>query len=140
VALLIAFFQAWNTQYEMVRQNDQRFAMKDLLGNVIVEGEAIVQSHKQSKEQADADTYQHDAEKWATKTDNLIEDAYGKGEAAVWASNAGLTSMNTVGYPTGLIRSWVINRLQRSNELMSRVDNLPLLPGFDPHNYHWRAE
>jgi hypothetical protein len=50
VALLIAFFQAWNTQYEMVRQNDQRFAMKDLLGNVIVEGEAIVQSHKQSKE------------------------------------------------------------------------------------------
>jgi hypothetical protein len=56
------------------------------------------------------------------------------------ASNAGLTSMNKVGYPTVLIRSWVINRLQRSNELMSRVDNLPLLPGFDPHNYHWRAE
>jgi hypothetical protein len=79
VALLIAFFQAWNTQYEMVRQNDQRFAMKDLLGNIIVEGEAIVQSHKQSKEQADAYTYQHDAEKWAAKTDNLIEDVYGKG-------------------------------------------------------------
>jgi hypothetical protein len=86
MALLIAFFQAWNTQYEMVRQNEQRFAVKDLLGTAISEGEAIVASHKQSKEQADADAYRHDANKWATKTDNLVEDAYGKGEAAVFAS------------------------------------------------------
>jgi hypothetical protein len=48
--------------------------------------------------------------------------------------------MNTIGYPTGLVKSWMVNRLQRANELMQRIDALSLLPGFDPNNYHWRTE
>lgn len=139
IALLIASFQAWNTQYELAHQNDDRLAMKNLIATAIVEGEQIIKSHKQSKEQSDADVYSHDASIWATKTGTMIEAAYGKGEVALFASDAGLITMNTVNYPTGLIRSLVANRLQRLNELMERVERTPIRPGFDPNNYHWEC-
>jgi hypothetical protein len=106
----------------------------------MAEGEALIKAHKPSKEQSDADAYSHEANLCTTKTDNLIEDAYGKGEAALWASNAGLQLFNTPAYPTGAVQSWVAARLQRSNELMPRIDTLTMLPTFDPNNYHWRTE
>ena len=140
VAVVATFY----SQHEIVVARDsevvRRLATKDLLSASIAEGEALIKSHKESKGQADADAYRHKANEWATKTSNLVEDAYGKAEAAVWGSDAGLTSFNIVNYPTGRILSWMINRLQRSNELIVRVDTILLLPGFDPNNYHWRTE
>lgn len=129
IALLIASFQAWNTQYELARQNDDRLATKDLIATAIGEDEELIKSHKQSKEQSDADVYSHDASVWATKTATMIEAAYDNGEVAVFASDAGLMTMNTINYPTGLIRSLVANRLQRLNELTQRVESTPIRRG-----------
>jgi hypothetical protein len=145
--LLFACFQAWESEHQarlateaQIEQRQEHLAMKELLGTAIIEGEALINSHKLSKEQTDADAYQHEGNRWATKTGRLIEDAYGKGEAAVWQNDAGLTGMVDPNHPTVLVTSGVINRLHRINELMVRVDSLPLLPGFDPKNYHWRTD
>ena len=69
----------------------------------------------------------------------MIQSAYGPAEAAVFGSDAGLPLMNVVGAPTELVRSWNMNRLQRLNNLVKRVDTLPTEAGFDAAHYKWEC-
>jgi hypothetical protein len=70
-----------------------------------------------------------DAEQWVTRTHNLMEAAYGKGEARLFLSDAGYTFMASQhSTRQGL---WVQGRLRRLAELMARVDSLDLRPDFD---------
>jgi hypothetical protein len=139
IALLVAFFQAWNTQYELSQQNADRIAIKALIGQMIKEGTDLLTTYKDSEKQSDADTLTHAGTLWATKTDNLIEDAYGTGVAESWANIADLPGIAS-NLPTTVIKSAIRNRLHRTNELMDHVEALTVMPGFDPHHYQWRTE
>jgi hypothetical protein len=136
-AILFSCFQAWNTQYEAAGQNQNHLAMKALLSTAIDEGEAL---NKDWFKRTDANAYLHEANIWSNKTGHLIEDAYGKGEADVFASDAGIISYVDPQKPATKTHSEIINRLQRLNELMPRVDTLPMQPNFDPNKYHWVTE
>lgn len=134
LALVFACFQAWEVQYEAAGNNQNRFAMKELLHTAINEGEEL---NKDWFKRTDADAYRHEANVWANKTGHLIEDAYGRGEADVFVSDAGIISYGNPSQPELGIHSEINNRLQRLNELMSRVEVLLMRPGFNPNNYHW---
>ena len=73
---------------------------------------------------------------WTAKTGQLIEDAYGKGERDVFMNDAGINPINAVNDQNALVSSELIARLQRLNELMSRVDTISMQPDFDPRKYH----
>jgi hypothetical protein len=142
--LFIASYQAWSDEHEArvkveqsEQQNQKRPAMKNLLSTAINEGEAL---NKEWFKRTDVDAYLHEANVWTNKTGHLINDAYGEGELAVWMSNAGIISFADPNKPTTKTNSWIVNRLQRLNELMIRVDILPMQPGFDPNHYRWVAE
>jgi hypothetical protein len=109
-----------------------RVAMKDLVRDGVTEGEAL-DNNWSDKE---AVSFKHETNLWTNKMGHLIEDAYGKGEATLFMSDAGFTSY-TDGRKQTEIRYWIIHRLQRLNDLVPRVDMLAMQPGFDPKNYHW---
>jgi hypothetical protein len=136
---VIAKFQPLQKQVDAlsrgVESPEKRSAMKELLHTSISDGEAL---SKDWFNRTDADAYLREANLWANKTGHLIEDAYGKGEADVWESDAGLINYVDPRKPTMPIHNGIVNRLQRLNELMSRVDTLSMRPEFDPENYHWR--
>lgn len=109
--------------------------MKDLIHIVISDGELLVDKPRTEKGN-DTNAYIDDANTWIAKTTRLIEDAYGKGEADIFMSNIGITI--TSGGPTRpnvLTRNVMIARLQRLNELMSRVDTISTQPDFNPRNF-----
>jgi hypothetical protein len=146
--LLLAPYWVWENEHQArstaeaqnknsAEQNQRRLAMKTLLSTAINEGGAL---SKEWFKRTDADAYLHEANVWTNKTGHLIEDAYGKGELAGWMSDAGIISFANRNEPAMKTRSWIINRLQRLNELMLRVDTLPMHPGFDPNNYLWVTE
>jgi hypothetical protein len=71
------------------------------------------------------------------KAVQLINDAYGKGEADLFANDAGIQIISSgPGNPNILTRSEMIARIQRLNELIGRVDTISMVSTFDPVNYH----
>jgi hypothetical protein len=136
VAIFFACFQAWNVQYEANGTNQNRFAMKDLLSISIKEGEEL---GKDWFKRDDDEKFKYETNVWTNKTGQLIKAAYGDGEVAVWASDAGYINY-TDGKVHTEMHNWIINRLHRTNDLMDKIDSKPMLPGFDPHNYKWVTE
>jgi hypothetical protein len=116
-------------------EKEKRIAMKDVLGGAINEC-ASLNVKKRTESQEDVDAYANDAGELATKTRNLIAQAYGEGEANLFMNDAGIPGMASPGHPNVLMRSEMIARIQRLNELISRVDTITMRPGFDPRNYH----
>jgi hypothetical protein len=112
----------------------KRLAMKDLLHVAIGDNETLLAKQRtQSKD--DVNAYLNEANTWTAKTGQLIEDAYGKGERDVFMNDAGINPINSVNNATALVSSELIARLQRLNELMSRVDTISKRPDFDPKTY-----
>jgi hypothetical protein len=112
----------------------KRLAMKDLLHVAIGDNETLLAKQiTQSKD--DVNAYLNEANTWTSKTGQLIEDAYGKGERDVFMNDAGINPINAVNNQNALISSELIARLQRLNELMSRVDTISKRPDFDPKTY-----
>jgi hypothetical protein len=132
IALFFACFQAWNVQYETSTRNADRAVMKTLISLGIKEGEGLA-TNWTAKE---ADSFKHETNFWTNRIGHLIDDAYGGGEASLLMSDAGYISYSDGTKQTDT-RNWIIHRLQRLNELIPRVDSLPLQPHFDPKNYHW---
>jgi hypothetical protein len=136
MAIFFACFQAWNVQYEANGTNQNRFAMKALLSTSIKEGEELTRNWFKR----DDDTnFKHETNLWTNKTGQLVKAAYGEGEVAVWASDAGYTNHSDGKVHTEMY-NWIINRLQRTNDLMEKVDSKPMQPRFDPNNYKWVTE
>jgi len=113
-------------------EHRDRIAMKGLLHDGIVEGEALTENWSSK----DETNFRHEANRWTNKMGTLVEDAYGKGEASLIMSDAGYISYSDGRKQTG-INNWIIHRLQRLNDLIPRVDTLAMQPGFDPKDYHW---
>jgi hypothetical protein len=108
--------------------------MKNLLGSAIEAGESLA-GKQRTESESDANAFKSYAEAWATQTDQLIEDAYGRGEAERFVNNAGIMIINGVGHPSVLTKSWMSARIQRLNELMPRVETTVMVPDFDPSKY-----
>ena len=105
----------------------KRLAMKDLLHVAIVDNETLL-AKQRTQSQDDVKAYVNEGQ--------LIEDAYGKGERDVFVNDAGMQPINAINNQNALVSSELIARLQRLNELMSRVDTISMQPDFDPNNYH----
>ena len=141
LALFVATFQAWNTEYEgriaaegvqATGPIEKRFAMKDLIGTAISEEENLGKDWSKK----DDEPFVHDTNVWTNKVGHMIEDAYGKGEVSLWMSDAGFVSYSD-GKKRTDVHNWIIHRLERLNELIKRVDTLRMTPGFDPKTYRW---
>jgi hypothetical protein len=91
---------------------------------------------QRTQSQDDVNAYVNEANIWTAKTGQLIEDAYGKGERDVFMNDAGIQPINGINNQNALVSSELIARLQRLNEIMSRVDTISMQPDFDPNNYH----
>jgi hypothetical protein len=115
-------------------ESQKRLAMKNLLGSAIEAGESLA-GKQRTESESDANAFKSYAEAWATQTDQLIEDAYGRGEAERFVNNAGIMIINGVGHPSVLTKSWMSARIQRLNELMPRVETTVMVPDFDPSKY-----
>jgi hypothetical protein len=103
IALFFACFQAWNSQYEArlnaetlrsstAEELQKRAAMKSLLSNGINEGEAIGKDWVTKEEVA----FLQETNGWTNRMGHLIEDAYGKGEASLFMSDAGMSVIQTI--------------------------------------------
>jgi hypothetical protein len=113
----------------------KRLAIKDILHVAIGDNETLLAKQRtQSKD--DVSAYVNEANIWTAKTGQLIEDAYGKGERDVFVNDAGIQPISAINNQNALVSSELIARLQRLNELMSRVDTISMQPDFDPNNYH----
>ena len=117
---------------EAAGQIQDRLAMKDLIGQVIDEADKIGADWA-TKDEVE---FKHQTNLWTNKSGNLIEDAYGKGEASLFMNDAGYISYSD-GSQRAKLHNWIIHRVQRLNELFQRVDMLAMRPEFDPKKYHW---
>ena len=109
----------------------KRLAMKDILHVAIGDNETLLAKQRTESKGACL----NEANTWTAKTGQLIEDAYGKGERDVFMNDAGINPINAANNQNALVSSELIARLQRLNELMSRVDTISMRPDFDPNNY-----
>jgi hypothetical protein len=132
IALFFACFQAWNVEHTKRTENADRVAMKALVSVGIKEGEALTLNY----EKKDADKFKHETNFWTNRIGHLVEEAYGEGESSLLMSDAGYISY-TDGKDQTNTRNWILHRLQRLNDLIPRVDTLPLQSSFDAKNYHW---
>ena len=114
-------------------EKEKRIAMKDLFGEAI--NECTLINEKPRTESEEDDAYVKEAGAWVAKTSQLVEKAYGKGEADLFMDDAGIPMMSSQGHPNVLMRHKMIARIQRLNELMSRVDTITMQPDFDPKKY-----
>lgn len=136
IALFFAFFQAWNAQYEAAGLNKDRVAMKALIADALNESDKLQENWWI---RTDDDQFTHETNIWINKVGSLIDDAYGKGEATAWNSDAGVSNF-TDGKKHTDLHNAIANRATRLKELIPRIDSLPMREGFDPNNYHWVTE
>jgi hypothetical protein len=135
LAVGASFFSQHQIVSAATAEIQKRFDMKDLLHAAIGDNETLI-SKQRTESQDDVKAYINEANKWTAKTGQLIEDAYGKGERDVFMNDAGINPINAENHPNVLTSGEMIARLQRLNELMSRVDTTSMQADFDPKNYH----
>jgi hypothetical protein len=112
---------------------EKRLAMKDLIGEEMNEADNL-NTNWSSRD--DDDQFARQTNQWINKVGHLIEDAYGKGEALAWNSDAGVINYSDGKRRTDLHNA-IANRTARLKQLIPRVDTLPMRTGFDPKNYRW---
>lgn len=103
---------------------------KKLLGDALSTGNKLV--GQQSKKTDDE--YEKDAEAWGKKAYDLIEAAYGEGEASLFMDSSGYTFYTDGSHKSG-IRNWIDGRMRRITELLRRTDVLAVQKGFDPTKF-----
>jgi hypothetical protein len=133
VAVGASFYSQHQIVASAKAEVQKRLAMKDILHVAIGDNETLL-AKQRSKD--DVSAYLNEANIWTAKTGQLLEDAYGKGERDVFMNDAGINPISAVNNQNALISSELIARLQRLNELMSRVDTISMQPDFDPRDYH----
>jgi hypothetical protein len=139
-ALLVSITSATFTGFNYLKSNpfelnQKHIATKNLIGVAISEGEDITKDWSTK----DPDKFRKEANLWTNRIGHLVEDAYGKGEASLLMSDAGYISYSDGKKQTG-ISNWIVHRLQRLNELLTRIDSLPMQPDFDPKHYRWAEQ
>lgn len=111
---------------EKITTGEERAALNDLLGDVHREGQS---TYDLGGDEAYSE--------WATFTHNLLEDAFGRSQAALFLSNRGIEAAppNDERAKYSYIQEMLMgNRLTRLQEIMNRTD-LEMRPGFDPRSY-----
>jgi hypothetical protein len=135
IAIFGAFYSAYESGVATKAKSQKRLAMKNLLGSAIETGVSLT-AKQRTESESDANAFKSDAEAWATRTYQLIEDAYGKGEAKRFCDNAGITIYRSgPQHPSVLANSWMSARIQRLNELMPRVETIVMVSDFDPSKH-----
>jgi hypothetical protein len=136
IAIFGAFYSAYESGVATKAESQKRLAMKNLLGSAIETGVSLT-AKQWTESEIDANAFKSDAEAWATRTYQLIEGAYGKGEAERFVNNAGITIYGSgpQQHPSVLANSWMSARIQRLNELMPRVETIVMVSDFDPSKH-----
>jgi hypothetical protein len=88
---------------------ERRSQLKNMLGAALEKGSRIYNQNDKTT-----------AEAWVTETHDLIAKEFGKGEAALFLSDAGYTFYSG----PGKVGNWVTGRRQRLGELIGRVDTI----------------
>jgi hypothetical protein len=142
--LLLAPYWVWRDEHQArllaeatnngsVAQYQKHLAMKSLIATAIGQGEDLTKDWATK----DADAFLKDTNQWTNRVGYLVADAYGDGEASLFMSDAGYVSYSDGKKQTDL-DNWIIHRLERLDDLVKRVDTLPVQSNFDPTNYHWK--
>lgn len=114
------------TKATSVIQRQKNVLVKNLLGKEIESGQDLLRDQSDKPD----DQANKDAIAWGKKTHDLIEAAYGDGEATLFMSDAGYTFYTDSSTKT-TIRNWIIGRLRRLSELIPRTDQLTVSDDFD---------
>ncbi len=132
-----------NRAQRRLATDEKRIALKDLLGEAREEGP---HAHARAHETGDLDALS----RWTNETRDLIEAAFGKGEAQLFLSDEGYPTHSLPGSPGN--DAWAAlaqfnvsarnrrereigYRLRRLDSLILRADSLPIRPDFDPQGW-----
>jgi hypothetical protein len=103
---------------------------KRLLGEALASGGELIGAQAAKND----DQYEKDANEWGSKTHNLIENAYGDGEAALFLDSSGYV-FYTDGSNKSKVGNWIDGRMRRLTELLRRTDTLAVKREFDPTKF-----
>jgi hypothetical protein len=103
-----------------LESRERKRAVKDIIGTYMRTGNELLS--------LDPPPHVSRAEPWIKATHQLINAAFGSGEAKLFLSDVGYTFYSS----DGEVRNWIKGRLRRLNELLVRVDTLDMDKDFDP--------
>jgi hypothetical protein len=103
---------------------------KRLLGEALASGGKLIGAQVGKNE----DQCEQDAEAWAHNVHNLIETAYGAGEALLFLDNSGYVFYGD-GSKKSQTKNWIDGRMRRITELLRRTDTLAVRSEFDPTKF-----
>lgn len=134
--LALAYHRRWTAYQDLEKsisnpklESIKRQQVGQILATHLSLGETIVRQIRLAQEEESVLIQR--ASEWGSKTQVLIEAAYGHGEAALFYSDAGYTFFGS-GKPITNCLNWVDGRLRRLTELLERAQALPLRDEFDP--------
>lgn len=103
--------------------------VKGLLGKALTDGgNLVLQLPKMDETEAEKD-----AQTWGQKTHDLIDAAYGDGEAALFLDSSGYVFYGDSAKSN--IRNWIDGRMRRITALLPRTDTLAVRNEFDPAKF-----
>ncbi len=103
---------------------------KRLLGEALASGRKLIIAQQATSD----DQYEKDANAWGNKTQSLIDNAYGDGEALLFLDSSGYVFYGD-GSNKSNVRNWIDGRMRRITELLRRADSLVVKSEFDPTKF-----
>ena len=107
--------------------------VKRLLGNAMATGQTLLQELPLKDWEKDWEQAEKDVTNWDEKTRDLIEAAYGSGEAQLLINRRRL--IYDIGTVQTILRNVIETRLQQLAELLPRIDALTVRDGFNPDQF-----
>jgi hypothetical protein len=104
--------------------------VKRLLSEALAAGNRLIGQQAQKTEEQ----CEEDAASWARNTHNLIEQAYGAGEALLFLDNSGYVFYGD-GSKESQTKNLIDGRMRRITELLRRTDTLAVRNEFDPTKF-----
>jgi hypothetical protein len=113
-----------------IAQKRQTARIKDLLGIQMDRANALLKKLSN----ADPPQVEQEAIAWGQQTHDLIEAAYGTGEAGLFLDSSGYVFYSD-GSDKSRIRNWIDGRKRRLSELLQRADLLTAKEGFEAQKF-----
>jgi hypothetical protein len=122
----ITEMESTNNKIASQASKKQTEQVKRLLGEALSSGGKLIGGQAEKTD----DQCEHDAEVWVRNAHNLIEAAYGAGEALLFLDNSGYVFYGD-GSKKSQTRNWIDGRMRRMTELLRRTDSLSVRREFD---------
>jgi hypothetical protein len=124
----VSEFELSNNKTQSAEQRVRTGLVKDRLGSAIAAGNDLLDGLPNQRDDFTAELV---VEAWIHRTHDLINAAYGNGEAALFMDSSGYI-LHADGSTRSNLRKFVDGRMRRLSELVQRADGMTVREEFDP--------